>query len=123
MEFGQVRVRWFGNNSRHYDGRVEDVRTDDIIEDQRQGLRVGNTVRVQWGDRMWTGEVLDLLKEPTTLALAFPLTRNAGKDLVHTPQDIHRSEGIYIAYLYIYLPIHLPILLAVAAMKVCTYVQ
>ena len=40
----RVRVRWQGNKSPKYDGRVEDENFED-----RAGLCVGKTVRVHWG--------------------------------------------------------------------------
>ena len=99
MEFRHVHVRWYGNNSQHYDGRVEDIRMDDIVERDREGLCVGHTVRVQCGYRVWTGKVLELLATHTPFAQALPLTQNAGKSLqpdpVHAPQDIHKPEGTY----------------------------
>jgi hypothetical protein len=73
---------------------------DDIEEGDREGMFVGHTVRVQWGDRVWTGKVLELLEAPTPLAQALPLTRNAGNSLlqqdpVHAPLDLHGPEGTY----------------------------
>ena len=45
----RVRVRWFGNGSRRYDGKTEDVEVDAIIEEDRVGLAVGRTVRMPCG--------------------------------------------------------------------------
>ena len=40
LEFRQIRVLWFGNDWQRYDGRVEDVRMDDIEEGDREGMCV-----------------------------------------------------------------------------------
>ena len=76
-QIAQVRVRWFGNKSSKYDGRVEDVDFDDIVEEDQEGLCVGKSIRIPWGRdrRLWTGEVLAVIEEPTPLAQALPLTR------------------------------------------------
>ena len=68
----RVRVRWFGNGSRRYDGKTEDVEVDAIIEEDRVGLAVGRTVRMPWGQYLLTATVEDLLRDPTPLELALP---------------------------------------------------
>ena len=75
LTIARVRVHCHGNKSLKYDGRVEDVKFDGIVEEDRAGLCVGRTVRVHWGRRIWTGEVLEVSEEPTLLAQALPLTR------------------------------------------------
>ena len=71
LTIARVRVRWHGNKSPKYNG----VKFDSIVEEDRAGLCVGRTVRVHWGQRIWTGEVLEVSEEPTLLAQALPLTR------------------------------------------------
>ena len=58
-----VRVRWEGNNSRKYDGRVQDIAVKFVEKEDMDGLAVGALVRVRWGRQMrtWRAVVVDLL--------------------------------------------------------------
>ena len=72
-----VRVRWEGNNSRKYDGRVQDIAVKFVEEEDMNGLTVGAVVRVRWGRQMrrWRAVVVDLLRgEPSP-----DMTDTAGK--------------------------------------------
>lgn len=75
ITIARVRVRWQSNKSPKYDGRVEDMSIDSISAEDRADLCVGKTIRVHWGLRVWTGEVLKVFEEPTPLAQALPLKR------------------------------------------------
>ena len=58
-----VRVRWEGNNSRKYDGRVQDIAVKFVEEEDMNGLTVGAvvTVRRERQMRRWRVVVVDLL--------------------------------------------------------------
>ncbi len=58
-----VWVRWEGNGSTRYDGRVQDIAHRFVVKEDVVGMAVGSTISVQWGRRRWAAVVVDLLDE------------------------------------------------------------
>ncbi len=60
-----VQVRWHGNNSTRYDGRIQDLAVRFVVEEDRIGMAVGYIVRVNCGKqaRTWTAVVVDMLDD------------------------------------------------------------
>ena len=54
-------VRWEKNGSKYYDGRTQDVPEEAVLESDR-ARGVGDSVRVEWGNRLWNAVVLE--KQP-----------------------------------------------------------
>ena len=70
---GRIRVWWYGNGLRRYDGRVEEVELDAIIEEDLVDLAIDRTVRMLWGrgkdQCLWTARSFwELLYTPLQLA-------------------------------------------------------
>ena len=94
-----VRVRWFGNGSRRYDCKKDDVEVDAIIEEDHVDLAVGRPVRMPWGcgeeQCLWTATVVELLQDPTPLELALPAQHKWKLPVLH-------PTGTYCTYINIY---------------------
>jgi len=61
----QIRLKWEGNSSPHYDGVTQDVAREHMFP---KDLHIGQTVRVKWGRslKVWTGVVMDLLTKDSS---------------------------------------------------------
>ncbi len=55
-----VRVKWWGNGSKHFDGLERDVAAKYVHKEDLDGIEVGSTIRVKWGRsaRTWTAVVV-----------------------------------------------------------------
>lgn len=70
----RVRVKWGSNDSKKYDGKVEDVPVEWVMDPEM--LVVGNTVAVNvGGGRTWSGVVVKLFHQQNALDLALPVKR------------------------------------------------
>ena len=69
----RVRIKWGSNNSKKYDGKVEDVPAQWVVDGS---LTVGRTVTVNVGvERTWAGTVMELMYRQNPLDLALPIRR------------------------------------------------
>ena len=69
----RVRIRWGSNNSKKYDGKVEDVPAQWVVDGS---LTVGRIVTVNvGGEKTWAGTVMELLYRQNPLDLALPIKR------------------------------------------------
>ena len=66
----QIRVRWEGNGSSRYDGRVQDVEVRFVEKEDTATLEEGSTVCVclKKGARTWTAVVVNLSPAQTALS-------------------------------------------------------
>ena len=64
-------VRWEKNGSKCYDGRTQDVPEEAVLESDR-ARGVGDSVRVEWGSRLWNAVVLEKQPAPSLLDTALP---------------------------------------------------
>ena len=64
------------NGSKCYDGRTQDVPEDAVVESDRERA-VGESVRVEWGNRFWNAVVLEKRLAPSPLDQALPAKRQA----------------------------------------------
>ena len=83
-----VRVRWEGNNSRKYNGRVQDITVKFVEEEEDVNrLTVGAVVRVQWGRQMrrWRAVVVDLLRGESSPDMADTAGKPAKKRASEKP--------------------------------------
>ena len=73
----RVRIRWGSNNSKKYDGKVEDVPAQWVTDGS---VAVGGTVRVNVEEgRTWAGTVIELFYQQNPLDLALPIKRTRHK--------------------------------------------
>ncbi len=65
IEARMIRLKWSGNGSSHYDGKVQDVERRFVVAEDHEELGVGSTVRVWWGrqERQWAAVVVSLLDD------------------------------------------------------------
>ena len=82
-----VRVRWEGNNSRKYDGRVQDIAVKFVEEEDMNRLTAGAVVRVRWGRQMrrWRAVVVDLLRGESSQDMADTAGKPAKKRASEKP--------------------------------------
>ena len=93
-----MRLRWSGNSSRKYDGRVEDVPIRCVLLEDLP-LAVGKSVRARLdsgaGERVWSGTVVETRSVPSALELALPEKRaTANKE--DPPEQVHLATRMYI---------------------------
>lgn len=70
----RVRIQWGCNDSKKYDGKVEDVPSPWVTEGT---LTVGGTVTIDvGGEKQWSGTVLEIFYEKNPLDLALPVKRS-----------------------------------------------
>ena len=70
-------VRWERNGSKCYDGRTQDIPIDSVVEKESE-VKVGDSVRVEWGHggRLWNATVVSKQPTPSPLELALPAKRS-----------------------------------------------
>lgn len=71
----RVRIRWGSNNSKKYDGKVEDVPAHWVTDGS---LAVGGIATVNvGGGRSWAGRVIEVFYQENPLDLALPVKRTS----------------------------------------------
>ncbi len=65
-----IRVRWEGNGSKCYNGRVQEIAAKHVLPKDVTG-QVGATIRIKWGRRIWYAVVVGLQAEEGSVAPLF----------------------------------------------------
>ena len=68
---GRIHLKWVDNGFKRYDGRIEDVPWECIVdEDRAVTIEVGRNVQARFGQRVWMGVVVETLERPSFVDMA-----------------------------------------------------
>ena len=83
----RIRLKWVDNGSKRYDGRIEEIPLECVLDEYRAviggggavAMEVGSKVQARFGQRVWTGVVVEMLERPNALDMALPEKRSCSK--------------------------------------------
>ncbi len=84
-----VRVRWDGNSSTCYDGRVQDIPRQCVVDEDLNEMAAGSTARFKWGKNARTWRAVVILVD----ADADAYEAEPAPSVVATTTETERGKG------------------------------